>query len=139
MDQFTPGPGVSHCGPCEYLRNSRKYLHDTSDKLFTGVNDTGDKLSLVSLLPAINYCRCRFTLVPDFHRFNDTGDNFSSVTTILGIICEFRKTSKKTCIGHSGAWRKLIHEKTGSRKSRVRLTLKGIFRKRLTLLCCRLT
>jgi hypothetical protein len=25
---------------------------------FAGVNDTGDKLSPVSLLPVINYCRC---------------------------------------------------------------------------------
>jgi hypothetical protein len=30
---------------------------DTGDELFTGVNDASDKLSPVSLLPAINYRR----------------------------------------------------------------------------------
>jgi hypothetical protein len=30
-------------------------IYDTGEKLFTGVNDTGKKLSLVLLLPAINY------------------------------------------------------------------------------------
>ncbi len=34
-------------------------IKDTSDKLFTVVNDTGEKLSLVSLLSAINYYQCR--------------------------------------------------------------------------------
>jgi hypothetical protein len=31
---------------------------DTSDKLFNGVNSTGDKLSLASLLQAVYYCKC---------------------------------------------------------------------------------
>jgi hypothetical protein len=39
MNQFPPDPGVI----------------DIGDKLFTGVNKTGDKLSMVSLLPAIYY------------------------------------------------------------------------------------
>jgi hypothetical protein len=32
---------------------------DTADKLFTGVNDTSEKLSPVLLVPALNYCKCR--------------------------------------------------------------------------------
>jgi hypothetical protein len=40
-----------------------------SNKLFTGVNDTGYKLLPVLVLPVINYC-----LVPDIHRFHDTSD-----------------------------------------------------------------
>jgi hypothetical protein len=44
------------------------------------VNNTGDTLSPVSLLPTINYCRCRWhrqlRLVSDFHYFDDTGDEF---------------------------------------------------------------
>ncbi len=53
-------------------------INDTEDNLFTGVNDTSDKLSLVSLIPAINYCWChwhrRFRLVPDSHWLHDIGD-----------------------------------------------------------------
>jgi hypothetical protein len=33
-------------------------VSDTGNKLFTSVNDTGDKLSPVSLLSAMNYCPC---------------------------------------------------------------------------------
>ncbi len=54
-------------------------VNDTDNKLFTHFNDTSNKLSLVSLLPAINHCRCRWHrwlgLVPDFHRFQDTYNN----------------------------------------------------------------
>jgi hypothetical protein len=39
---------------------------DTGNKLFTSVNKTGDKLLLVLLLTAINYCRCcpMFSSIP---------------------------------------------------------------------------
>jgi hypothetical protein len=36
---------------------------DNGDKLFTVVYDTGDELLPVSLLPAINHCRCPLTPV----------------------------------------------------------------------------
>jgi hypothetical protein len=38
---------------------------NTSDKLFTGVNDIGNKLSPVLLLQAINNCRCRVVTTGD--------------------------------------------------------------------------
>ncbi len=54
-------------------------VNDNDNKVFTVVNDTSNKLSLVSLLPAIIHCRCRWHrwlgLVPDFHRFKDTYNN----------------------------------------------------------------
>jgi hypothetical protein len=62
--QFPPRPWVSYW--------------DLWDKLFTGISYTDDVLSPVLLLPAINYHRYRYTggLVPDFHQFRDTGDQF---------------------------------------------------------------
>ncbi len=34
-------------------------VNNTGDKMFTSVSSIDNKLSPVSLLPAINYCRCR--------------------------------------------------------------------------------
>jgi hypothetical protein len=58
-------------------------VNDTSDKLFSVVNDTGKKLSLVSNTPAINLCH-RFSVIAGVvdtgEQFiagdNDIGDNF---------------------------------------------------------------
>jgi hypothetical protein len=47
MNQCPPGPQVFHWGHFEFFRNfaeifANEYLVDTGDKLFSGVNDTGD-------------------------------------------------------------------------------------------------
>ncbi len=41
--------------------------NDNGDKLFTGVNNTGDKFSPLSFPPVLS-------LLSDFHRFQDNGD-----------------------------------------------------------------
>jgi hypothetical protein len=68
LESVSPGPLIIRLGSFRICAKIRGDSHnsvfiagikDTSDKLFTVVNDTGEKLSLVSLLSAINYCRCR--------------------------------------------------------------------------------
>ncbi len=64
MDQFPPCPWVSHLGLCEFFQKFADIHNfvftadvvDTSSKLFSGVSDTGNKLSLVSLLLLIKPC-----------------------------------------------------------------------------------
>ncbi len=66
---------------CGYIHNFvfTAGVNDTGNKLFTSVDGTSDNLSAVSLLPAINFRRCRrhcwLSLVPDFQRFRD-GNKF---------------------------------------------------------------
>jgi hypothetical protein len=48
MNQCPPGPQVFHWGCLEFFRKfaemfANEYLFDTGDKLFSGVNDTGEK------------------------------------------------------------------------------------------------
>jgi hypothetical protein len=56
MNQFPRSPEY----PIGNILNCYKNFlsPDTGNKLFTGVPDTGEKLSPVLLLPAIIYCRC---------------------------------------------------------------------------------
>ncbi len=65
MKQFSPG----HIRNFVFIAG----VNDTVNKLFTSVNNTGYKLSSVSLLLMINYCRCRWhcwlRLEPCFHRY----------------------------------------------------------------------
>ncbi len=81
-----PGPLVSHGSISNFYENLRRYSHffvDTGNKLFISDNDTGENVSLLLLLPLINYCRCCW------HRWlslviagnNDTSDNLSLLTT----------------------------------------------------------
>jgi len=85
MNQFPRGSWISQW--CKFLyENSRKYSQfcvSTPATSCLPVSTTlGDKLSPVSLLPAINYCRCRWhqwlSFVPDFHRYHDTDDKFGN-------------------------------------------------------------
>ncbi len=61
MIQFPPGPyplgAISNC-----YKNSQRYSQ-TVHKLFTGVNDSSDKLWPVSLLPCDKLLPVSFTLV----------------------------------------------------------------------------
>jgi hypothetical protein len=63
-------------------------VNDPGDKLFGGVNDTADKLSLVSMTPAINLCHGFSVISGVFDTRNkfitgvvDTAEQFSPVTT----------------------------------------------------------
>jgi hypothetical protein len=63
MNQFPSCPRVYQWGCLKvYIRNFVFIagINDIVEKLFTGVNETGDKLLVVSLLTVINYwwCRC---------------------------------------------------------------------------------
>ncbi len=57
----SPGPLSIQLVPFWILRKFVEiFANDTGNKLFTGVNSTSDKLSRMSLLLVINYCRCRW-------------------------------------------------------------------------------
>jgi hypothetical protein len=57
MNQCLPGPQVFHWGRFEFFRKfGTGDTGDTGDKLFSGVNDTGENLWPVSMKPAINPC-----------------------------------------------------------------------------------
>jgi hypothetical protein len=82
-----PGPPSIPMGLLHFS-NIRNFFditadNDTDEKLFTGVNDTGDKLSLVSFLQAINYPGVpnQFIKPPWYLQIN-----LSPVTTIPEII-----------------------------------------------------
>jgi len=72
MNKFPPSLGKFCWAISSFYEKSWRYsqlcVYDNGDKLFAGVNDTGDILS-PELLPAIYY-----RLFPDFHRFLDTHD-----------------------------------------------------------------
>jgi hypothetical protein len=73
---FPLGPLVLNWGHFEFLRkflgDIRNFVFDTGDKLFTGVNDTGVKLSPVSLFPVIVNAGVDVTAVTT--RFRDKCD-----------------------------------------------------------------
>ncbi len=66
-----------------FYEYSRRYSQLFSDKLFTGVIDTGGKLSPESLLPMINYRQCLW-LLPHFHQFRDTNNKFIAAINDTG-------------------------------------------------------
>jgi hypothetical protein len=75
-ESVSPWPLSIPLGPFQiFYENSQRYpqlyvyrpVNDTSDKLFTGVNDTGNKLLPVLLLRSLR-------LVLDFHQFCNTGN-----------------------------------------------------------------
>ncbi len=89
MNQFPPDPWVSHCGHFKVLRKfTETFATLFIFGVFTCSNNTGDKLSLALLLPAINYLwffwHRRLCLVPNFHQFHDTSDNLWQVTNDTG-------------------------------------------------------
>ncbi len=69
----------------------RTVINDTGGKIATGINDTGGKIA--------------------------TGVN-NACTLISEYLREFSKKFETAVMVYSGAWGKLIHEKTRSRKSR---------------------
>ncbi len=112
-DSVSSGPlsiyplgAISNC-----YKNSQRYSQ-TDHKLFTGVNDSSDKLSPVSLLPCDKLLLVSFTQVikpcPVFYRFHDTGCDQSLVTTLYS---RWRSIASKKAQRELGRGQSLFNSK----------------------------